>query len=91
MFSNKVDFGRTQTNRDISNVELPNWAKTAEEFIIRHREALECDYVSSHLHEWIDLIFGYKQRGDEAVKAVNIFRSVAYEVNYGEFSVCLWE
>jgi factor associated with neutral sphingomyelinase activation len=42
------------------------------------REALECDYVSRHLHEWIDLIFGYKQRGEEAEKADN-----------GEGHVCL--
>lgn len=43
---------------------LPPWAKgSAREFIRRHREALESDYVSEHLHHWIDLIFGYKQRG----------------------------
>lgn len=35
----------------------------AREFIRVHRAALECDYVSAHLHEWIDLIFGYKQQG----------------------------
>ena len=27
--------------------------------------------MSSHLHHWIDLIFGYKQRGEEAEKADN--------------------
>jgi Beige/BEACH domain. len=45
-----------------------------------HREALESDYVSAHLHEWIDLIFGYKQRGPDAEKAINVFRSISYEV-----------
>ena len=35
------------------------------------REALECDYVSEHLNYWIDLIFGYKQRGKEAFLADN--------------------
>ena len=27
--------------------------------------------MSRHLHQWIDLIFGYKQRGEEAAKADN--------------------
>jgi len=35
------------------------------------QEALESEYVSQHLHEWIDLIFGYKQRGKEAASADN--------------------
>lgn len=35
--------------------------------------------MSSHLHEWIDLIFGYKQRGEEAVNALNVFYYCTYE------------
>lgn len=42
-------------------------------------QALECDYVSAHLHEWIDLIFGYKQQGPPAVEAVNVFHHLFYE------------
>lgn len=35
--------------------------------------------MSNHLHEWIDLIFGYKQRGEEAVNALNVFYYCTYE------------
>jgi len=43
----------------LDDVVLPEWAKgDPHEFIRAHREALECDHVSAHLHEWIDLIFG---------------------------------
>ncbi|XP_010474048.1 PREDICTED: BEACH domain-containing protein B-like [Camelina sativa] len=50
-----------------------------EMFIARNREALESEYVSSHLHDWIDLIFGHKQRGKPAVEAANIFYYLTYE------------
>lgn len=59
---------------------LPPWAKgDPREFIRLHRAALESDYVSEHLHEWIDLIFGYKQRGQEAVDSLNVFHHLTYE------------
>lgn len=42
-----------------------------EDFLQKMQSALESQYVSEHLHEWINLIFGYKQRGSEAVAAHN--------------------
>ncbi len=41
------------------------------DFVNKLRAALESEYVSQNLHSWIDLIFGYKQRGEEAEKAHN--------------------
>ncbi|KAI5434558.1 hypothetical protein KIW84_021408 [Lathyrus oleraceus] len=60
-------------------VKLPSWAENPIDFIHKHRKALESEYVSSHLHEWIDLIFGYKQRGKEAVAANNVFFYITSE------------
>lgn len=64
---NAFDFGVKQSGVALGDVVLPAWAHGDPiEFVRRHREALECDFVSEHLHEWIDLIFGYKQLGDPA-------------------------
>ncbi|XP_035380132.1 neurobeachin-like protein 1 isoform X1 [Electrophorus electricus] len=77
---NGFDLGRLQLTKErVNDVILPRWAKTPEEFIYKHRKALESDHVSAHLHEWIDLIFGYKQRGDAAVEALNVFYYCTYE------------
>lgn len=58
---------------------LPPWAQSPHDFIRKHKEALESEYVSQHIHHWIDLIFGYKQRGKEAARAMNVFYYTAYE------------
>uniref|UniRef100_A0A8D3DCA9 Neurobeachin-like protein 2 n=1 Tax=Scophthalmus maximus TaxID=52904 RepID=A0A8D3DCA9_SCOMX len=77
---NGFDLGRLQISKDrVSDVILPKWAKSPEDFIHKHRKALESEYVSAHLHEWIDLIFGYKQRGPAAVEALNVFYYCTYE------------
>eukprot|EP00108_Taenia_solium_P004514 TsM_000313200 transcript=TsM_000313200 gene=TsM_000313200 len=57
--NNDFDLGRPQVSgKEVTDVELPPWAPTPEEFIRIHRGALESDYVSANLHKWIDLIFG---------------------------------
>ncbi|MBN3300810.1 NBEL2 protein, partial [Amia calva] len=77
---NGFDLGCLQMSQDsVSDVLLPRWAKSREDFIRKHRRALESEHVSTHLHEWIDLIFGYKQRGPEAVEALNVFYYCTYE------------
>ncbi|CAF3865097.1 unnamed protein product [Adineta steineri] len=79
--SNKFDLGKLQiSNHILNDVQLPPWAHNSpEEFIHMHRLALESDYVSAHLHDWIDLIFGYKQTGQAAVDATNVFMYCSYE------------
>ncbi|XP_060218692.1 BEACH domain-containing protein C2 [Lycium barbarum] len=76
---NSIDFGTTQLGEKLDSVHLPPWAENTVDFIHKHRMALESEHVSAHLHEWIDLIFGYKQRGKEAIQANNVFFYLTYE------------
>ena len=84
--TNHIAFGIKQNGEAVDDVQLPPWATSAEEFVRLHREALESEYVSAHLHEWIDLIFGYKQQGPYLKKgsaaaetACNVFFHLSYE------------
>ncbi|VUZ46443.1 unnamed protein product, partial [Hymenolepis diminuta] len=86
--SNHFDFGCKQNGVRVDNVVLPPWAKSdPREFIRQHREALESEYVSANLHHWIDLIFGYKQRGEPAVQAANVFHHLFYEGNVDIYAI----
>lgn len=77
---NRFDFGVTQAGDIIDDVELPPWAKQDPRlFVLMHREALESEYVSQRLHHWIDLVFGYRSRGSEAVESTNVFHPLSYE------------
>jgi len=74
-----LDLGMRQNMTKVQDVQLPPWAKDDVDFFKKHTEALESEHVSSQLHHWIDLIFGYKQRGEEAIKADNLFYYLTYE------------
>ncbi|KAM3623131.1 uncharacterized protein V6R79_007410 [Siganus canaliculatus] len=77
--SNNYNLGVMEEGTVVSDVELPPWAKSPEEFVRINRLALESEFVSCQLHQWIDLIFGYKQQGPEAARALNVFYYLTYE------------
>uniref|UniRef100_A0AAV2J918 Neurobeachin n=1 Tax=Knipowitschia caucasica TaxID=637954 RepID=A0AAV2J918_KNICA len=77
--SNEYELGLRDDGAPVCDVELPVWAKKPEDFVRINRMALESEFVSCQLHQWIDLIFGYKQRGPEAVRALNVFDFMSYE------------
>lgn len=78
---NKFAFGTAlSSGRIIDDVTLPPWARgDSLYFVTKMREALESEYVSQHLNEWIDLVFGYKQQGIAATEAQNVFYYLTYQ------------
>ncbi|XP_069545364.1 lipopolysaccharide-responsive and beige-like anchor protein isoform X1 [Brachyistius frenatus] len=77
--ANTYNLGVMEEGTVVSDVDLPPWAKSPEEFVRINRLALESEFVSCQLHQWIDLIFGYKQQGPEATRALNVFYYLTYE------------
>lgn len=79
--TNGYNFGSSgSSGESVNDVKLPPWAKNDPAiFISKQREALESPYVGQNLHNWIDLVFGFKQRGDAAIEATNVFHYLSYQ------------
>ena len=54
-----------------------------------NRDALEGDYVSNRLHNWIDLMFGEKLFGNAAIASKNVFKELVD--NHKTVSQALYE
>lgn len=66
-------------NEQVGDVILPLWSNQCPYNYVRvNRSALEHGIVSRSLNNWIDLIWGYKQRGENAVKSDNLFYYLTY-------------
>eukprot|EP01138_Halocafeteria_seosinensis_P012367 gb/GECG01012636.1/.p1 GENE.gb/GECG01012636.1/~~gb/GECG01012636.1/.p1 ORF type:complete len:115 (+),score=13.55 gb/GECG01012636.1/:1-345(+) len=75
-----MSLGIKSDGRFIDNVKLPPWSNDdPAQFVRLNRAALESDYVTHRLHHWIDLIFGFKQRGEMARRSDNVFHPMTYE------------
>ena len=72
---NNLNFNNDE---EINNILLPPWAKgSVYHFVAQLRNILEKDNLN--INEWIDLIFGFKQRGEKAESAYNIYMGTSYQ------------
>ena len=89
MFFTDFNFGKRQNGEVVSHVNLPPWCcGDARLFVLVLRQALESDHVTRNLHHWIDLVFGFKQQGEAAVKAINVFHPSVSGIIMG--GIMLW-
>jgi hypothetical protein len=61
------------------DMQFPTWAPNAYSFTELHRYALESSFVRHGLNRWIDLVFGFKQSGQAAIDALNLYHPFGYE------------
>ena len=72
---NNLNFNQDE---EINNIQLPPWAKgSVYYFVSQLRSILEKDNLN--INEWLDLIFGFKQRGEKAELANNIYMGTSYQ------------
>ena len=75
---NNINLGTKEDKESVNNVLIP-FNNNAFKVIATLRKILESPQVSAMIPKWIDLIFGYKQRGKEAELAYNVFTEKTYE------------
>ena len=78
MNNEKLELGKSPEGESNDDVILPGWADNPQDFVLKMRAALESDYVSSHINRWIDMIFGFKQSGVNAIAADNLYYHMTY-------------
>ena len=75
---NDLDMGIKSNGVKVNNVDIP-CNNNPYEFTLLMRYILENDTISYKIHNWIDLIFGYKNKGKEAELANNVFTESSYQ------------
>ena len=83
---NKFKFRTNSEKKYIDNVIIPSWGNHSPRIYCKIlKKSLESKIVSLNINNWIDLIFGYKQKGKQAEKYYNVLREVCSRFNPDNF------
>ena len=77
---NDLDMGIKDDGKKVNDVLTP-CQNNPYEYTLLLRYILEKDNISYNIQNWIDLIFGYKNKGKEAELANNVFTGSSYQEN----------
>ena len=75
---------------EMADLQVPEWAQSPEDFVRKHRAALESPRVSKLLHHWIDLNFGYALYGEASIREKNVhlpYKDICFPRNRGRFQI----
>jgi hypothetical protein len=73
--ANAFDLGSLQSGERCGDCKLPPWSKNSFEFTQINFQALESEHARSHIHDWLDLVFGCFQR---SIPKHNMFHMYCY-------------
>ena len=62
----------TSIHSEMNDISLPEWASSPHQFVQIHESLLNSNEVGKKLHEWIDLMFGFKLFGLQSILAKNV-------------------
>jgi hypothetical protein len=68
----------TTEGRNVAPVNTAHWTHNAHDFVSKMGRFLQANNIIMRLPAWIDLIFGWKSRGQAAVDAKNLFHRLCY-------------
>ena len=76
---NNFDLGTRRNKTKVTDVDCPVWSGNDPYKLVTYLNlAFESDIVSSNIGGWIDLVFGFKQRGKEALLNNNVYMFNSY-------------
>jgi len=74
-----------QNDSSIGDLKVPSWSTDTYEYIYFLRKTLESSNVTKSINNWIDMIWGSSQRGEEAEMKLSLFMPYLFQDVWDRF------